>query len=193
MEIKKIEFLTSYAGAEQVPNWHLPEIAVVGRSNVGKSSFINTITNRKSIAKVSSKPGKTRLINYFVVNSEFILVDLPGYGFAKRSKKEKEQWQKLMTRYFKYSPSLKYVIIIIDAKVGITELDMQMIEFLKFFNYPYYIILNKSDKLKQKEKSLRLKEVKKLFDDSDYQFFSSLKRDGVNKFLEFLDSILGGY
>jgi GTP-binding protein len=190
MEIRSVEFLTSYAGEGKVPDWNLPEIAVVGRSNSGKSSFINAVLGRKQIAHVSSKPGKTTTVNYFVVNADFIFTDLPGYGFAKRSKRERETWKKTIDRYFNFSPRLRLVIIIIDVKVGLTELDAQMTAYCAGKNIPFFIIANKMDKLNQSLRAQRTKELNASVGKEHFLFFSALKKRGVEDVLSLLDSIL---
>lgn len=125
-----------------------PEIAIVGRSNVGKSSFINYICDNGKLARTSSTPGRTRLINYFEVNNgEFHFVDLPGYGFAKVNKEEKQKWSEIIEGYFKNSLTLKHVFIITDIRIADSPLDMQMIEYCYSFNIPFTIIANKSDKV----------------------------------------------
>lgn len=125
-----------------------PEIAIVGRSNVGKSSFINYICDNGKLARTSSTPGRTRLINYFEVNNgEFHFVDLPGYGFAKVSNDEKQKWSEIIEGYFKNSLKLKHVFIITDIRINDSPLDMVMIEYCYNFNIPFTIIANKSDKI----------------------------------------------
>lgn len=125
-----------------------PEIAIVGRSNVGKSSFINYICDNGKLARTSSTPGRTRLINYFEVNNgEFHFVDLPGYGYAKVNKEEKQKWSEIIESYFKNSTTLKHVFIITDIRVNNSPLDMVMIEYCYAFNIPFTVVANKSDKI----------------------------------------------
>ncbi len=125
----------------------MPRIAFVGRSNVGKSSSINTLLNRKKFARVSQTPGKTRTINFYKINSEFYLVDLPGYGYAKLSKEEKASWGKVMEEYFVNSKNLVHVFILVDIRHVPKEEDLLMLEFVRHYNIPVSIIATKSDKV----------------------------------------------
>ena len=144
--IKNAEFITSAAKAEQFIKPEKPMIAVCGKSNVGKSSFINMLANRKKLAKTSSEPGRTRLVNYFDFG-EFILADLPGYGFARVSKTEKEKWGKTLDAFFKRKEEVTHVFMLLDARHDPTADDMQMIEFLHYHTIPFTAILTKADKL----------------------------------------------
>lgn len=144
--IKNAEFITSAAKAEQFIKPDKPMIAVCGKSNVGKSSFINMLANRKKLAKTSSEPGRTRLVNYFNFG-EFILADLPGYGFARVSKTEKEKWGKTLDAFFKRKDEVSHVFMLLDARHDPTADDMQMIEFLHYHTIPFTAILTKADKL----------------------------------------------
>ncbi len=146
MKINNVVFKTSVNKGALLNQ--APEIAVVGRSNVGKSSFINYICGNGKLARTSSTPGRTRLINYFEVNSgEFFIVDLPGYGFAKVSKEEKEGWGEIIEGYFQNSETLKHVFIITDIRIPDSPKDIQMINYCYHYNIPFTIIANKSDKV----------------------------------------------
>ncbi len=151
--IKNATFITSAARKEQFINPDKPMIAVCGKSNVGKSSFINMLANRKKLAKTSSEPGRTRLVNYFDFG-EFILADLPGYGFARVSKGEKEKWAKTLDSFFKDKEKIAHVFMLVDSRHDPTEDDVQMIEFLHFHTIPFTIVLTKADKLSK----MKLKE-----------------------------------
>ena len=153
MEIKTAKFVTSVASADNIKDFGVDEIAVAGRSNVGKSSFINYLTGRKGLAKTSSTPGKTRLLNYFSVNDgQFMLVDLPGYGFAvKLSDDERRRWDALMGTYLTSSPRLKLVLVLMDIRREPSELDKQMVSFLAAHIVPFAVVLTKADKLKKSE------------------------------------------
>lgn len=190
MKIKKIENVGSYSGYNDFFDTGLPEIVVAGRSNVGKSSFINTITNRKSLVETSKKPGKTRKINFFKINNDFVLVDLPGYGFAKRSKREIEHWKKIINEYFQYSVNIFLVILLIDSKVGITDLDDSLMGYLGSIGHPVYLIATKADKLNQSQKVKKRREIEKYFKKDEYHFFSSLKKTGVKKTFMLFENIL---
>ena len=149
--MSKIEFVKSVSVLNQLPELELPEIALAGRSNVGKSSFINTIFNRKGLAKISSTPGKTRTLNYYNVENKFYLVDLPGFGYAKVSKTERDNWEKLLIKYFQNNPKISRIIHFIDSRHKPTQLDIILNKFLIELDIPYIVILNKTDKLKQSE------------------------------------------
>ena len=151
--IKNATFITSAAKAEQFITPDKPMIAVCGKFNVGKSSFINMLASRKKLAKTSSEPGRTRLVNYFDFG-EFILADLPGYGFARVSKGEKEKWAKTLDQFFKKSEHISHVFMLVDARHDPTADDVQMIEFLHYYTIPFTVTLTKADKLSR----MKLKE-----------------------------------
>ena len=151
--IKNATFITSAARADQFIKPDKPMIAVCGKSNVGKSSFINMLANRKKLAKTSSEPGRTRLVNYFDFG-EFILADLPGYGFARVSKDEKEKWAKTLDQFFKNKEEIAHVFMLVDARHDPTADDVQMIEFLHYHTIPFTVTLTKADKLSR----MKLKE-----------------------------------
>ena len=160
MKIKNIE-LEQVAGFKaQWPKDSLPEIAFVGRSNVGKSSFINSFSNRKAIAKISSKPGKTRTINFYRVNDTFRLVDLPGYGFAKVSKAEKAKWDKLINEYLHDRENLKEVFLIVDIRHEPTAQDKQMYEWIIDSGYMGFVIATKFDKISKGQIQKHIKQIK---------------------------------
>lgn len=151
--IKNATFITSAAKKEQFITPDKPMVAVCGKSNVGKSSFINMMANQKKLAKTSSEPGRTRLVNYFNFG-EFILADLPGYGFARVSKSEKEKWAKTLDSFFKDKAKISHVFMLVDSRHDPTADDVQMIEFLHYHMLPFTIILTKADKLSK----MKLKE-----------------------------------
>ena len=151
--IKNATFITSAAKKEQFIEPTKPMIAVCGKSNVGKSSFINMLANRKKLAKTSSEPGRTRLVNYFDFG-EFILADLPSYGFARVSKGEKEKWAKTLSSFFADKAKIAHVFMLVDSRHDPTEDDVQMIEFLHYHTIPFTIVLTKADKLSK----MKLKE-----------------------------------
>ena len=147
MVIKKAEFVKSVVGMDQIPESRF-EIAIVGKSNVGKSSFINYLCNRKNLARTSKDPGRTRMLNYFDCNDgEFTLVDLPGYGYAKVSKEEKMKWAKIIEEYFHESKNLKNVFMLVDIRNNPSKEDIIMINYLYDFQVPFTIIATKIDKL----------------------------------------------
>ena len=151
--VKNATFITSAARADQFISPDKPMIAVCGKSNVGKSSFINMLANRKKLAKTSSEPGRTRLVNYFDFG-EFILADLPGYGFARVSKGEKEKWAKTLDQFFKDKEKIAHVFMLVDSRHDPTADDVQMIEFLHYHTIPFTVTLTKADKLSK----MKLKE-----------------------------------
>lgn len=187
-KIKNADFVISAVKRSQYPVTGLPEVAFVGRSNVGKSSIINAITNRRKLAKVSQTPGKTRLINFFIINNnEFYLVDLPGYGYAKVSKAEKASWGKTIETYLNEREELKRVILLVDSRHKPTADDIQMHEWIKFYGYDEIIIATKSDKLSNNEirKSEKvIRETLKLTKEDRLYFFSSLNKKGKDELVD---------
>lgn len=166
MSIKSVEFIKSAVKPEDYPPPDKPEVAVVGRSNVGKSSLINAIFKR-SVAKVSSTPGKTRLINFFTLNKDIYFVDLPGYGFASVSQKERLSWQKMIENYLLNRENLKLIIMLVDTRYPPTNLDILMKQWLDTFEKPYFVVGTKIDKLNQSEKAKAKKVIKETLDLDD--------------------------
>ncbi|MFA6899216.1 MAG: ribosome biogenesis GTP-binding protein YihA/YsxC [Desulfurivibrionaceae bacterium] len=149
----KIEFVKSAYKMVQLPEEPLPEIAFAGRSNVGKSSLINRLVNRNGLVKVSSRPGKTQSLNYFIVDAKLYLVDLPGYGFAKVSKKLQDEWQGLVTEYLSTSPTLRCVVVLIDIRHLLKAQDRELVEWLRSRGRPFIIVYTKRDKLSNNEQA----------------------------------------
>ena len=160
MKIKDIRMDMSAVKKEQYPDDGLPQIAFVGRSNVGKSSSINTLLNRKKIARVSQTPGKTRTINFYKINSDFYFVDLPGYGYAKLSKEEKSSWGKVMEEYFINSKNLIHVFILVDIRHEPKEDDVLMLDFVRHYGIPVSIIATKSDKVTRNDAAISKRTIK---------------------------------
>ena len=147
MIIKNAEYVTSVV-SKKLFEGNSPEIAIAGRSNVGKSSFINMLTNRKKLARSSSEPGRTRMLNYFSVNGgEFYLVDLPGYGYAKVTDKERDSWKGLIEFYLQKSERLKFCFLIVDVRREPTDLDLQLAAYFDYYGIPYVLVATKADKL----------------------------------------------
>lgn len=167
MRIKKIELEQVAGFKSQWPNDGIFEIAFVGRSNVGKSSFINSFSNRKAIAKTSSKPGKTRTINFYRANDKFRLVDLPGYGFAKVSKAEKAKWDRLINEYLHDRDNLKEVFLIVDIRHEPTALDKQMYEWIRENGFMGFVIATKFDKIKKGHIQKHINQIKKKLEIED--------------------------
>lgn len=151
MEIKKAEFVVSNTDYRKCPDTGLPEYAFIGRSNVGKSSLINMLTNQKGLAKTSVRPGKTQLINHFLINDEWYLVDLPGYGYARTSKTSREKWQKMITDYMLKREALVNVFVLVDSRIPPQKIDLEFINFLGMNGIPLSILFTKIDKQKQRE------------------------------------------
>lgn len=162
MNISKAEFLKGITGTDIILSDGVPQVAFVGRSNVGKSSIVNSLVNRKDLVKTSNRPGKTTEINFFGINNnKFYFVDLPGYGYAKRSPKEKESIEKLILWYLMYSETnLFKVVLILDSKAGLTAFDEEMIRVLREKGHRLIIVANKVDKLNQKETVAQLRAIK---------------------------------
>lgn len=155
---EQVRYLASYGTVEQLPQSKAPEVSFVGRSNVGKSSLINKLFNRKSLAKVSGKPGKTANINFFEADG-IHFVDLPGYGFAQRSQAEKQRWADLIDAYFTSERSHNLVIALVDIRLDAQALDLQMIDYLKGAGLPFIIALTKADKLSRQKQQAQLREL----------------------------------
>jgi len=171
-DFRKVTFVKSITQLEQSPEDKLPEIAFAGRSNVGKSSLLNSIFQRKNLVKTSSTPGKTQLINYFNVADIFYCVDLPGYGFAKVPKAEKAKWKKMLETYISENKNLKKVYVLIDSRHELMQSDSEMIEWLDFINIDCIIVLSKIDKLSKKDQNLSIKNFKSIFEDKEVVPFS---------------------
>lgn len=190
MRIKQSEFEISAVRRDQYPTDGLPEVAFVGRSNVGKSSIINALTNRRHLAKVSQTPGKTRLINFFMINEgEFHLVDLPGYGYAKVSKKEQASWGKTIEMYLNDREELKRVILLVDSRHKPTKDDLMMHEWVKHYGIETIVVATKSDKLSNNElrKSEKIiKDTMGLTKEDKFYFFSSLNKKGKDELINYL-------
>ena len=148
MKINYADFVISSPDESKCPAPDKPEYAFIGRSNVGKSSLINMLTSRRKLAKISSTPGKTMLINHFIINKQWYLVDLPGYGFAKRSKTERAKWERMIRKYILNRTSMLTLFLLIDIRIKPQQIDLDFIEWLGVSNIPFSIIFTKADKLK---------------------------------------------
>lgn len=148
MKIKSADFVMSNSDVAKCPKQPIPEYAFIGRSNVGKSSLINMLTNRKSLAKTSGRPGKTQLINHFIINNNWYLVDLPGYGYARVSKSSKKKFQKFITNYFEQRKQLVSAFVLIDLRHNPQPIDLEFMQYLGENGIPFGIIFTKADKLK---------------------------------------------
>lgn len=191
MNIDEVELITSAVRISQYPDDNKNEFLLVGRSNVGKSSFINSLINRKNYARTSSKPGKTQTLNFYLVNKEFYLVDVPGYGYASVSNKKQEKFGMMIEEYLKTRPNLKHVFLLIDYRHKPTENDLLMYNFLKYYNLPVTIVATKYDKVKR---SLKVKQDKLINDSLDIALgdelvnYSTVTKVGKDKIYSIIDS-----
>lgn len=184
------KFITSIFQIEQLEKKTLPEILLVGRSNVGKSSFINALLERKNIARISSTPGKTISLNYFMVDNEFFLVDAPGYGYARRSKKMQEEFLQIMDDYLQLKDRITFVLLLIDFRVGPTEDDLVMLNYLLEMQLPFQIILTKADKVKMSERVKLLRKIEAKIYNLPYIITSAKTKVGYNKVRELIKKIV---
>ncbi|MCM1053624.1 MAG: ribosome biogenesis GTP-binding protein YihA/YsxC [Ruminococcus sp.] len=187
MQIDNVELKNVAVRISQYPDDNLPEFLLVGRSNVGKSSFINTLINRKNFAHTSSKPGKTQTLNFYLINNEFYFVDVPGYGFASVSKERQKKFGVMIEEYIKARENLKCVFLLVDYRHRPTEDDELMYDFLKFYNLKVIIIATKYDKVKKnmREKQDKLiKDTLKIKDDDSFITFSTISKKGRDEVLE---------
>lgn len=185
------QFLLSVAHIKQLPPDEGIEVVIAGRSNSGKSSVLNCITQKKALARVSKTPGRTQLINIFVLDDNRRLLDLPGYGYAKVPQLTKENWEKLTNAYFRIRQSLKGLILVMDARHPLRELDQMLLQYCQERALPVHIVLNKMDKLSQSQGTRALQQVEeklKAFSNPiSLQGFSALKRNGIEALRAFLD------
>lgn len=192
MEIKSASFVTSLAQYHENPPITLPQLAVVGKSNVGKSSLINALCNRKKLCKTSATPGKTRLINIFLINEQFHLVDLPGYGFAKVDKKEKERWGAMMDRYFQDSTLLMHVLLLVDIRHDPTQDDVAMAQYFRQMDIPFTVVATKADKISRGARMKQLAPIcrQMLVQPWEVIVSSSEDKTGCDKLLELIEDVL---
>lgn len=193
MEVKNPYLVISAPDSKSWPDSELPEIVMAGRSNVGKSSLINTITRRKNLAYVGNTPGKTRLLNFFNIDDRFMLVDVPGYGYANASKKMLIQFGEMMEEYFGERKQKKGLLIIVDARHKPSEDDLTMIEYARYHHMKLAIITTKIDKLKKNEIKKCLEKIKTTFELTDEEpliAFSSEKKQGIDRVWQMIDEML---
>ncbi len=189
----QVNFLVSAHTLQQLPRDYGVEVAFAGRSNAGKSSVINSITGKKSLARISKTPGRTRLLNFFEYRDGIRLVDLPGYGFAKVPAEVKQHWVRLLNGYLESRSSLKGIILIMDVRHPLSTFDVQMLSWCQVVDLPVHILLNKSDKLSRGAGLNTLNKVKAELEQGSHsvQLFSSLKRTGIEEVRLLLASWLG--
>lgn len=182
MQIKKAVFTRSMQSGRDFFNEDLPEIAVVGKSNVGKSSLINLLTNNGKLARVSKQPGKTRLVNFFLINDAFYLVDLPGYGFARVSKAEKASWDGMMRDYFETARQLRAVLILMDIRHAPTQEDKAMVQYVEYYAIPYLVVATKADKIAKSKRKAQAEKLRKEIPSSfAYEILPFSSEDGYGK------------
>ncbi|MEQ7221335.1 ribosome biogenesis GTP-binding protein YihA/YsxC [Vagococcus fluvialis] len=193
MKVHNAEIVISAVQPEQYPNTKLPEIALAGRSNVGKSSFINTLINRKGLARTSGKPGKTQTLNFYLIEETLHFVDVPGYGYAKVSKTERAKWGKMIETYITEREQLQAVVSLVDMRHDPTADDIQMYEFLKYYNIPVIVVATKCDKIKKNQWNKHESAIKKKLDfdpSDDFIVFSSETKEGKEKAWEAIEKYL---
>lgn len=193
MIIKKAEHVISAAGPSQYPNTEFPEIVLAGRSNVGKSSLINALVNRKGLARVANTPGKTRIINFYNVNDALMIVDLPGYGYAKVSAAEKESWGKLAETYLTTRKQLKMIILLVDIRHEPTRDDQVMFRFIRESGRKCVVVANKADKIRRSELKKHIDKIRATLNlDGSIEIlpFSALKKTGVEALWQKIEETL---
>lgn len=195
MDIKLAEFVTSTADYKKCPSPKYPEFAFIGRSNVGKSSLINMLTGKKELAKTSATPGKTQLINHFLINNQWYLVDLPGYGYAKVSKAQRYKWHQMMKGYLEHRENLQCIFILVDGRIPFQQSDHEMINWMGANGIPFVIVITKADKVSQRELMQNIKGMKEILKEEwdplpHIIITSSATKQGRNQLLEFIESCL---
>ncbi len=194
MKITKAELVISAVSRNQYPGEGLPEIAFAGRSNVGKSSLINCLLNRKNLARTSSQPGKTRTINFYRINDSFFMVDLPGYGFAKVSKSERLKWGKIMDEYLNTRTTLEGILQLVDMRHRPTELDVMMYGWIKEAGFPGIVIASKADKVSRGKWNSHLRDIINTLGMEGEDIiipFSAVKREGKEQLWDIIKHFVG--
>ncbi len=193
MVIKKAEIIISAVEPSQYPNTGWPEIALAGRSNVGKSSLINALVNRKALARVGNTPGKTRIINFYNINDSISLVDLPGYGYAKVSKEEKKSWGRLAETYLNSRKNLNMILLLVDIRHDPTPDDAIMLNYIKESGREYAVIATKADKINRSEYKKHMNRIRAVLElDKEHEIiaFSALKRMGIDEVWSKIETML---
>jgi len=198
MQIKTAKFIISNSDIKKCPSPTLPEYAFIGRSNVGKSSLINMLTNHKKLAKTSSTPGKTQLINHFLINESWYLVDLPGYGFARSSKSDRKAWKKMIDAYLLTRRNLMCTFLLIDSRIPLQKNDLEFMTWLASHQLPFVIVYTKSDKLSVKKLNPSIKliqgEILKYWETLPQEFVSSSETMlAKEEILSFIDEVNAGF
>jgi GTP-binding protein len=194
MKIISAEFVNSVTDLNQLPTAHLPEIVFIGRSNVGKSSLINKLCNKAKLAKTSSIPGRTRQLNYYLINEEYYFVDLPGYGYAKVPEQIKTGWRKLVEEYISTRKNIKIVFELMDSRHDPTYLDQLMINWLEYYEIDYAVVLTKSDKISSNKMERQIYRTSKIVHNDnlckDYIPFSAISGEGKNTVIKLIKEAL---
>jgi len=192
MKIESAKFVKSGTMLEHYPEDQLPEIVLAGRSNVGKSSFINSVLNRKNIAHISSKPGKTQTLNFYLVNESFYFVDVPGYGYAKVSKTDREAFGKMIDMYLRQRAQLKLVILLVDFRHEPSKDDLAMYEFLNSYGIPCIVVGTKADKVTNNQRRKHEKVIMKAMNLEEDMFlpYSSITKENVEEIYDLLEQIV---
>ncbi|HRX29521.1 MAG TPA: ribosome biogenesis GTP-binding protein YihA/YsxC [Saprospiraceae bacterium] len=194
MEIKEVEYIGSYEHLSQCPKPNMPEVAFIGRSNVGKSSLINMLCNKKDMARTSKQPGKTQTINYYYVQSGWYLVDLPGYGYAKVSKHRRNSWEKMIERYLELRENLQCAFVLVDSRHELQKIDLEFINWLGERAIPFSIIYTKIDKVKNSKQDANIQAL----NDALMEYWNSLPPsfvtsaetgEGKDELLKYIDSL----
>ena len=181
INFKNCSFIKSAPSIDDKPSDNFPEVLIVGKSNVGKSSLINSLTGRKSLAYTSSKPGHTRLLNYYNIDNRFFLVDAPGYGYARGGIDLDRLFGEMMEGYFNHNQYLKLVLLLIDSRREFSDNDLEILDFLKENQYPYFIVITKIDKVNQSGKSQLMKRLKELGVEENAYYTSALEPRSLEK------------
>jgi len=194
MPITEVEFVASFKDVETCPKTNLPEYAFIGRSNVGKSTLINLLTGRKKLAKVSSTPGKTQLINYFHVDESWYLVDLPGYGYAQISKKKRGEWKEMIDAYLTERKNLVCIFLLIDSRIPLQKLDLEFMNFLGAAQLPFVLVFTKIDKIKGKSseenvENIRMSMLEHWESLPQHFMTSATKKTGSKEIIQFIENL----
>ena len=193
MKVHNAEIVISAVSPKQYPETDLPEIALAGRSNVGKSSFINTLIDRKNLARTSGKPGKTQTLNFYLIENTLHFVDVPGYGYAKVSKTERAKWGEMIETYITSRKQLRAVVSLVDVRHDPSKEDIQMYEFLKYYNIPVIVVATKADKIPRGKWNKHTSAIKKKLDfdpDDTFILFSSETKKGKEEAWEAIEAAM---
>ena len=190
MRIVRAQMVQSFYTPAQYRDGGLPEIAIVGRSNAGKSSLINALCGNRKLARVSGAPGKTRSINGFLINDAFLLMDLPGYGFARRSAAEQNSWRQLVEGYLQQTRSLIHLLLLCDIRHDVSAGDVQMAQWLQYYGIPFTLVATKADKLAKSKRPMQIQKLKKQLQAQQALCFSALEGVGKDALLAELERIL---